>query len=97
VRREKLTAEAAAESLQRVCRAASSEFRVIEERYEDGPHGREYWMVASAVTKGERTRSVARLVVKGDRAWRLLAACPERWFDFCKPDFERVLKSFELL
>lgn len=97
VKREKLTAEGAAESLQRVCRAASSEFRVVEEHYVEGPYGREYVMVASAVTKGERTRTLARVVVKGDRAWRLLAACPERWFDLCKPDFEKVLKSFELL
>lgn len=95
-RREKVTVEAAVESVQRVLRAVAPDLSIQSERYTEGPYGREYWFEAKATTKGEKTRTLGRIVVRGERAFRLLGACPERWFDLCKPDFESVLRSFRL-
>jgi len=88
-----VTIEQAAESLQRLCRSIAPDFRVVDEHYGKGEDDRDYWLEATATTKGEKTRTLARVVIRGDRVFRLLAACPDQWFDLCRPDFEKILKS----
>ena len=89
-----VTLERSAEALQRLCRAIAPDFRVLRDGYVDSPAGRAYWMEASATTKGERTKTLARVHVVKGRVYRLLAACPESAFDVLRPDLERVLGSF---
>ena len=95
-RREKLTVETAAEAVQRLLRAVAPDLSIVEESYVKGPYGREYWFEATATTKGEKTRTMGRVVVRGKRAFRLLAASPTRWFDLCKKDFRTILTSFRV-
>lgn len=89
-----VTVERAAESLQRLCRSVAPDFRVEKDGYLGEGPSRVYWLEASATTKGEKTRTLARVVVKGGKVWRLLAACPERAFESLRPDFEKILASF---
>ena len=49
-----------------------------------------------AVLRGEKTRTLARVMVKGGRVWRLLAACPEGAFAALRPDLEKILDSFRV-
>jgi hypothetical protein len=93
---EGVTIEQAAEALQRLCRSVAPDFRPVSERYGEGDLGRDYWLEATATTKGEKTRTLARVVIRDDRVYRLLAACPEQWFDLCRADFERILNSLLL-
>ena len=39
-------------------------------------------------------KTLARVLVKNGRVYRLLAACPEGAFDALRPDFEKILDSF---
>ncbi len=88
------TVERAAESLQRLCRAVAEDFHVERDGYTgEGPQ-RIYWLEASATTKGERTRTLAHVLVRKGRVFRLLAACPDKEFETLRPDFERILGSF---
>jgi hypothetical protein len=88
------TIERAAESLQRMCRNVAQDFRVVKDGWLGEGPGRVYWMEATATTKGERTRTLARVVVRKGVVYRLLAACPEGAFDALRPSFEKILNSF---
>jgi hypothetical protein len=91
-----VTLERGSESLQRQCRAAAADFRVVKDGFQGEGAARSYWLEASATTKGEKTRTLARLVVQKGRVFRLLAACPAAAFDALRPDFEKILSSFAL-
>jgi len=95
--REGTTAESAAQALQRVCRTVSPDFAVTREGWLERGGLRVWWMEASATTKGEPTRTLARVVVREGKVWRLLAACPAGGFDVLRADFDAILDSFELL
>lgn len=86
----------AAEALQRACRLAAPDFRIVRDGYDDHEGVTVYRMEATATTKGERTRTLGRVMVKDGRAWRLLAACPEKVFEALRPDLEKVLDSFHV-
>lgn len=89
-----VTLERASESLQRLCRTIAPDFRVEKDGFFGEGASRYYWLEATATTKGERTRTLARIVVKDGKVWRLLAACPERAFEGLRVDFEKILGSF---
>ena len=88
------TVERAAESLQRLCRSIAEDFRVVKDGYVGEGPSRFYWLEATATTKGEKTRTLARVMVRKGKVYRLLAACPEGAFEGVKPDFEKILGSF---
>ncbi len=92
-----VTVERAAESLQRLLRLHSKDFRVRRDGYEDVEGARRYWMEATATTKGENTRTLAHLYVRDGRVFRLLAACPAAAFEVVRPEFEKILATFEFL
>ena len=83
--------EDAAEALQRLCRAVAPDFTVARDGWIEKGDDRVYWMEATATTKGEKTRTLARVVVKNGVVWRLLAACPAAAF---RPELEKILDSF---
>lgn len=88
------TLERAAEALQRLCRSVAADFRVEREGYvRDGPQPY-YWLEATATTKGEKTRTLARVIVDGEQVYRLLGACPAKWFDGARTDLDKILSSF---
>ena len=95
--REGTTPEAAAQALQKVCRAVAPDFAVAREGFVERGGLRVWWMEATATTKGEATRTLARVVVRDGRVWRLLAACPDGAFAVLRRDFESILDSFEPL
>jgi hypothetical protein len=90
------TVERAAESLQRLCRSIAEDFRVVKDGYVGKEPDRLYWIEATATTKGEKTRTIARVLVKKGKVWRLLAACPAGTFETLRPDFEKILDSFKV-
>ncbi|MCG3135683.1 MAG: hypothetical protein HMLKMBBP_03415 [Planctomycetes bacterium] len=93
--RADVTVERAAESLQRACRAVAEDFRVDRDGWIERAGRRVYWMEATATTKGEKTRTLARVTIAPDlKVYRLLAACPESAFAALRPDFEKILDSF---
>jgi hypothetical protein len=88
------TVERAAESLQRLCRAVAEDFHVERDGYTgEGPF-RIYWLEATATTKGEKTRTLANVLVRKGKVFRLLAACPDKEFALLRSDLERILGSF---
>ena len=89
-----VTIERAAESLQRLCRTVAPDFRVTSDGYKGEGAARVYWLEAAATTKGERTRTLAHVLVRGGKVYRLLAACPESVFEVARPDLEKILASF---
>jgi hypothetical protein len=89
-----VTLERAAESLQRLCRSIADDFRVTKDGYTGEGAARTYFLEASATTKGEKTRTLARVVVRNGKVWRLLAACPEGAFEGLRAEFEKILESF---
>jgi hypothetical protein len=91
-----VTLERAAESLQRLCRSIAADFRVVKDGYAGEGAARVYWVEATATTKGEKTKTLARVVVKDGKVWRLLAACPEGAFEGLRADFEKIVSSFAL-
>ena len=86
--------EAAAEALQRLCRAVAPDFKVVKDGWRGEDGARIYWMEATATTKGEATRTLARVLVHEGRVYRLLAACPAGAFEMLRGDLEKVLDSF---
>ena len=78
-------------------RAHAKDLRVTKDGFEGKGDERTYWLEAQATTKGERTTTLARVVVAEGRVFWLLAACPEARFELCKADFEKILESFEAL
>lgn len=88
------TVERAAESLQRLCRAVAEDFHVERDGYTGEGPLRVYWLEATATTKGEKTRTLANVLVRKGKVFRLLAACPEKEFATLRPDLERILGSF---
>jgi hypothetical protein len=81
--------------LQRTCRAAAPDFRVVKDGYLGEGAARVYWCEATATTMGEKTKTLARVVLRKGATFRLLAACPEGAFDALKPDLEKILASFK--
>lgn len=94
--RKGTTPEQAAEALRRLCSTVAPDLQLLREGWIERDELRTYWMEVAATTKGERTKTLARVVVKDGVVFRLLAACPERAFDTLRPDLERVLDSFVL-
>lgn len=92
--RDGTTPEGAVEALLRTCRAASPDFTVVRSGWTEKNGARTGWFEAKATTKGEPTRTLARVLVRGGRVWRLLAACPDGAFDVLRPDLEKILDSF---
>jgi hypothetical protein len=88
------TLERSAESLQRLCRTVAEDFRVVADGYTGEGAARVYWLEATATTKGEKTRTLAHVVIRGGKVYRLLAACPEGAFAAVRPEFEKILNSF---
>jgi hypothetical protein len=88
------TLERAAESLQRLCRTVAEDFRVVADGYTGEGPARIYWLEATATTKGEKTKTLAHVVVKNGKVYRLLAACPEGAFSAVRPEMEKILGSF---
>jgi hypothetical protein len=88
------TLERAAESLQRLCRTVAEDFRVVADGYTGEGPARVYWLEATATTKGEKTKTLAHVVVRNGRVYRLLAACPEGAFATLRPELEKILGSF---
>lgn len=88
------TVERASESLQRLCRTVADDFRVVADGYTGEGAAKTYWLEATATTKGEKTKTLARVVVSNGKVFRLLAACPEGAFASVKPEFEKILDSF---
>jgi hypothetical protein len=89
-----MTPERAAESLKRICRSVAADFAVVAEGWRGEGAARVYWCEATATTKGEKTRTLANVLVRKGRVYRLLAACPEGAFAAAKPEFEKILASF---
>ncbi|MCE9637095.1 MAG: hypothetical protein K8T90_15430 [Planctomycetes bacterium] len=90
----KVKPEDAAEALQRLLRTVAADFKVVEDGWIERDGLRVYWMKATATTKGEKTTTLARVVVKDGRVWRVLAACPTAGFELLKSDLEKILESF---
>ncbi len=88
------TLERAAESLQRTCRAVAPDFKAAQDGYVGEGPARFYWLVATATTKGEKTKTLARVLVRKTGTYRVLAACPEGAFDLLRPDLEKIVASF---
>lgn len=91
-----VTVEAAAEALQRLCRTVAPDFKVARDGWIDRGDERIYWMEATATTKGEPTRTLARVLVHGGRVYRVLAACPAKAFEALRPDLDKILESFRV-
>ncbi len=89
-----VTLERAAESLERLCRSIAPDFKVVKSGFEGKDAGRYYWLEATATTKGEKTKTLARVVVRKGKVWRILAAAPEGAFEAVRADFGKVLDSF---
>jgi len=89
-----MTPERAAESLKRLCRQIAPDFTVISEGWRGEGAARVYWCEATATTKGEKTRTLANVLVRKGRVYRLLAACPDGAYVAAKPQFEKILASF---
>lgn len=89
-----VTVEAAAEALQRLCRSVAPDFKVARDGWIDRGEERIYWMEATATTKGEPTRTLARVLVHGGRVYRILAACPAKAFDVLRPELDKIVESF---
>jgi photosystem II reaction center protein PsbP len=94
--RPRTSLEEASDALERLCRTIAPDLRVLESGEIERDGLRAAWFMAAATTKGERTRTLARVVVKDGRVYRLLAACPEKAFETLRPDFEKILDSFRL-
>lgn len=88
------TLERAAESLQRLCRSVAEDFRVVADGYVGEDAARIYWLEATATTKGEKTKTLAHIVIRKEKVYRLLAACPQGAFAALRPEMEKVLDSF---
>lgn len=89
-----VTIERAAESTQRVCRSVASDFRVVADGWIGEGPSRVHWFEATATTKGERTTTLAHVLVRKGKVYRLLAACPEGAFTALRPELEKILQSF---
>jgi hypothetical protein len=89
-----VTLERAGEALRRQCAAVSTDFELVEDGYETTDQGRVYWFRARARTKGQKTETLARVLIAGGRVYRLLAACPPAFYEGVEPDFRLVLDSF---
>ncbi len=92
---ERATLERAAAALRRHCAATAPDFKILRDGFEDGTSGRRYWFEATATTKGERTKTLARVVILRGRVYRLLAAAPASGFDAVVEDLRGVLDSFQ--
>jgi hypothetical protein len=90
------TIERAAEALQRTCRAVAPNFRVVKDGFLGEGAARTWWCEATATTKGEKTKTLARVVVGNGSTFRVLAACPEGAFEALRPDLEKILASFQV-
>jgi hypothetical protein len=90
------TVERASESLQRLCPTVADDFRVVADGYTGEGAAKTYWLEATATTKGEKTKTLARVVVGKGSTFRVLAACPEGAFEALRPDFEKILASFQV-
>lgn len=90
----KVKPEDAAEALQRLLRSVAADFKVVEDGWIERDGLRVYRMRATATTKGEKTTTLARVVVKDGRVWRVLAACPTAGFPLLEQDLEKILDSF---
>lgn len=89
-----MTPERAAETLKRVCRSIAPDFAVVSEGWRGEGAARVYWCEATATTKGEKTRTLANVLIRKGRVYRLLAACPDGAYVAAKPEFEKILASF---
>jgi hypothetical protein len=89
------TLERAAEALVRTCRAVAPDFRTVKEGFIGEGASRIWWCEATATTKGEKTKTLARVVLRKGATFRLLAACPEGAFDLLRPELEKILASFK--
>jgi hypothetical protein len=92
----RVTVDEASDALQHLCRTVAPDFRVEKDGWLERDGLPVYWMQATATTKGEKTRTLARVVVKDGTVFRLLAACPAAAFDQLRPDLETVLDSFHV-
>ena len=91
-----MTPERAAEAMKRVCRSIAPDFAVVAEGWRGEGAARVYWCEATATTKGEKTRTLANVLVRKGRVYRLLAACPDGAYVAAKPEFEKILASFSV-
>jgi len=91
------TPERAGEALKRTCRAAAPDFNVVRDGFVGEGAARFYWFEATATTKGEKTKTLGRIVLRKGATFRLLAACPEAGFDLLRPEFEKIFASFKPL
>lgn len=89
-----VTPERAAETLKRVCRSVAPDFAVVAEGWRGEGAARVYWCEATATTKGEKTRTLANVLVRKGRVYRLLGACPDGAYATVKPELEKILASF---
>jgi hypothetical protein len=89
------TIERAAAALERTCRAVAPDFRIVKEGVLGEGPSRIWWCEATATTKGEKTKTLARVVLRKGATFRLLAACPEGAFDLLRPELEKILASFK--
>ena len=89
-----VTPERAAEALKRVCKSVAADFTVVAEGWRGEGDARVFWCEATATTKGEKTRTLANVVVRKGRVYRLLGACPDGAYATVKPELEKILASF---
>ena len=78
------------------CVAIAPDFQVVNHGTIERDGTLVWWMEATATTKGEKTRTLARVVVKGGRVYRVLASCPEAAFASLRPELDSILDSFRV-
>ncbi len=93
---EGVTLERAGEALERVLRAHAPDLEVVASGVRDDEFGGYFELEARATTKGERTHTLAHVRLAKGGVYRLLAACPEKRFEFTRPELEEILLSFRL-
>lgn len=86
--------EDAAEAFERSCRAASPDFEVVKDGWLDRDGLRSWRIEATATTDGRPMRTLARVIVRDGRAWRLVATAPAAGFEALRAELESVLDSF---
>jgi len=84
----------AVDSFKRWSRAFAPDFQIVKDGFVGDGAAKSYWCEATATTKGEKTKTLARVVVAKHGTFRVLAACPEGAFEALRPELEKIASSF---
>ncbi len=86
---------AAAAALEGRFRAGSAEFSRLEDGFDRFAGEPAYRLLCDARVKGDRVRTLARVVLRGGKVWTLTGSCPVSAWEEVRPHLERILDGFE--